>query len=92
MSARPFSALNVMRKDLEDNSVFYAKPVESSEDRCNMVGFLGLETSRAAVFWISCSLEREYSGKPYSILLQESSREVSKAWIGFWQSSCDRYF
>ena len=41
MGARPFSALNVMRKDLEDNSVFYAKPVESSEDRCNMVGFLG---------------------------------------------------
>ena len=28
-------------KDLEDNSVFYGKPVESSEDRCNMVGFLG---------------------------------------------------
>ena len=41
MGARPFSALNVIRKDLEDNSVFYAKPVESSEDRCNMVGFLG---------------------------------------------------
>ena len=41
MGARPFSALNVMRKDLADNSVFYAKPVESSEDRCNMVGFLG---------------------------------------------------
>ena len=30
-----------MRKDLADNSVFYAKPVESSEDRCSMVGFLG---------------------------------------------------
>ena len=31
----------MMRGDLEDNSVFIAKPVESSEDRCNMVGFLG---------------------------------------------------
>ena len=41
MGARPFSALNVMRKDLADNSVFYAKPVESSEDRCNKFGFLG---------------------------------------------------
>ena len=47
--------------------------------------FLVLEASRAAVFWILCSLEREYSGKPYSILLQESSREAIKAWISFSQ-------
>ena len=92
LGARPFSALNVMRRILKTILYFMGSQWRAARTGVIWSDFLVLETSRAAVFWILCSLEIEHSGKPYSILLQESSREVTKAWISFSQSSCDRYF
>ena len=70
MGARPFSALNVMKRILK--TILYFMGSQWRAASVIWSDFLVLETSRAATFWILCSLEIEYSGKPYSILLQES--------------------
>ena len=58
----------------------------------NGSNFLLLVTSLAAVFCIRWSLFSSIAGRPYSIELQESSLDVTKAWISLSQSAWVRYF
>ena len=55
-------------------------------------GFLLLVTSLAAVFCVRWSLFSSVAGRPYSIELQESSLDVTKAWISLSQPAWVRYF
>ena len=70
---------------------FFLQPMENLFSSIAEI-YPGYEVGRAVVFCTRCSFSSSHAGKPYKILLHESSLDVMNAWINLSQSSWAKCF